>query len=138
MKIVKSNTVLLEDVNLEGAVATKMRWLISKEDKAPNFAMRLFEVDEGGETPYHTHQWEHEAYVLEGSGYLRVGETEYPFSKDDVIYVEPELIHQFVNNGSKKLKFLCLVPIEYGQQKTEGKKKVSKNPFSASKQVNNC
>ncbi|MFH1179934.1 MAG: cupin, partial [Candidatus Bathyarchaeota archaeon] len=50
------------------AEKVKIRWLINEKNGALNFAMRRFEVEPGGYTPYHTHDWEHEVYVLEGEG----------------------------------------------------------------------
>ena len=38
---------------------------------APNFTMRHFEVAPGGRTPFHAHPWEHEVYVLSGTGKVR-------------------------------------------------------------------
>lgn len=142
MKIVKSSTVLLEDVKIQGAVGTKMRWLISTQDKTPNFVMRLFELEKRGNTPLHNHNWEHEVYVLEGNGALKVDEIEYPLSADDVVYVEPNLKHQFINKGKEKLKFLCLIPTSGVPGYTAGTPKKDKpkikNPFANRKSVNNC
>jgi quercetin dioxygenase-like cupin family protein len=58
MKVIDSKEIGLRPVNVEGAEGVKMRWLISQKE-APNFAMRLFELDKGGHTPLHTHPTEH-------------------------------------------------------------------------------
>lgn len=138
MKVVHYTDVLLEEVNVEGSKGCEIRWLISQKDTAPNFAMRMFEVAPGGFTPYHTHNWEHEVYVLEGEGVFVTEEKEYPFKKDDVIYADPGMKHQFRNAGNSVLKFLCLVPHEIPQAvKKEENVSVSINPF-ASEEVNNC
>ena len=99
-----------EPVDMEGAKGVKMRWVISKKDGAPNFAMRVFEVEAGGFTPYHTHQWEHEVFVKDGQGTLVSEGREFPFKTGDVIFIPPDEIHQFKNTSPKKLEFLCLVP----------------------------
>lgn len=52
----------------EGARGLIVRWLISKEIGAKNFAMRLFEMEPNGFSPLHFHPWEHEVYILEGEG----------------------------------------------------------------------
>jgi quercetin dioxygenase-like cupin family protein len=52
----------------EGAEKLRVRWLITKEIGAENFAMRLFEMDPGGFSPLHRHPWEHEVFILEGKG----------------------------------------------------------------------
>jgi quercetin dioxygenase-like cupin family protein len=58
----------------EGALKVKVRWLITKEIGAENFAMRLFEIEPGGYTPLHSHPWEHEVFILEGEGVV-IGEN---------------------------------------------------------------
>ena len=131
MKITHFNDVLLEDVNVEGADKTKIRWLISKKDNAPNFAMRMFEVEAGGHTPFHSHDWEHEVFVLHGTGALVTEEGEKPFQQWDVIFVEPFLKHQFKNTGDTLLRFLCVVPHPNQPNKVSG------NPLG-DKPANNC
>jgi quercetin dioxygenase-like cupin family protein len=44
---------------------------------APNFVMRLFEIDPDGYSPFHTHAWEHEVFVLEGEGTVLTEKTAY-------------------------------------------------------------
>lgn len=134
MKVTNYKNVELEDVNVEGAKNTKIRWLISQKDTAPNFAMRMFEVEVGGNTPYHTHKWEHEVFILKGEGALRTENGEKPFKAWDVVYVDPMKIHQFINKGDEKMYFLCVVP---HQQEAVPKKKKSVNPF-ATGVANNC
>ena len=50
----------------ENASKLRVRWLITKETGAENFAMRLFEMEAGGYSPFHSHPWEHEVFILEG------------------------------------------------------------------------
>jgi len=66
MKIADYKEIKAEPVDFEDAKDVKVRWLISDKDKAPNFAMRLFEVGPGRHSPLHTHNWEHEVFILEG------------------------------------------------------------------------
>jgi len=97
----------------EGAVKLKVRWLIAKDIGAPNFAMRLFEMEPGGNSPLHTHPWEHEVFVLKGKGVV-VGERgEEKIAPSNVVYVAPNELHQFKNTGKTTLMFLCLVPIRH-------------------------
>ncbi len=111
MKIVDYREVMAETVNLEGVKDVKIRWLISDKDNAPNFAMRLFEVGPGGHSPLHTHDWEHEIFVLEGEGVTFDGEKETQIKSGTVIYTAPGEKHQFKNIGDSILKFICLIPI---------------------------
>lgn len=112
MKVVDYKEVKAEPVNFEDVKDVKVRWLISGKDKAPNFAMRLFEVGPGGYSPLHTHNWEHEVFILEGEGVTNDGEKEFKIKSGTVVYVAPEEKHQFKNTGSETLKFLCLIPIK--------------------------
>lgn len=112
MKIKNVFNVKLKDVEMEGAEGCKIRWLIHQKDGANNFAMRLFEIAPGGHSPLHTHNFEHEVYILEGEGILFYEGQEYKFKKDYFIFVEPNKEHQFKNTGKNTLKFLCLIPIK--------------------------
>ena len=112
MKILNFKDTKEEKVAEPGAKGVTIRWLISEKDGAPHFAMRLFEVEPGGNTPYHKHQWEHEVFILNGQGNL-ITETEtFPFKQGDAVFVPGEENHQFKNISKDNLVFLCLVPIE--------------------------
>lgn len=96
-------------VNVEGARGVTIRWIIAEKDGAPNFAMRLFELEPGGHTPHHKHDWEHEVFIKEGEGTLISEGKEYGFKTGDAILVPPEELHQFKNTSGKKLEFLCMI-----------------------------
>lgn len=130
MKHIKFSDVPLEEVNVEGANNANIRWLISDKDGAQRFSMRMFEVAPGGNTPYHVHNFEHEVFVLDGQGMLVSEDGESPMSPWDVIFVDPNIMHQFKNTGDKPLIFLCSIP-------NEVKKVPKRNPFGGGK-VNNC
>jgi quercetin dioxygenase-like cupin family protein len=93
----------------EGAKGTSIKWLINEKDGAPNFLMRHFTLEPGGFTPYHSHDWEHEVYILEGQGKVRYEEDEVQIQRGDAILIPPKKKHQF-RAGSNPLKFICLVP----------------------------
>jgi quercetin dioxygenase-like cupin family protein len=112
MLVRKADDLKMKDVDMEGAVGVKMRVLISDEDGAPTFAMREFEIEPGGNTPYHTHNFEHEIYVLSGEGMVAGKEGGKPMTPGVVILVQPNEEHNFKNTGKDVLRFLCLVPNE--------------------------
>ena len=99
----------VDDPDVKGVT---IRWLISEKDGAPNFAMRLFEIEPGGNTPFHQHKSEHEVFILEGKGNLVTEEGPSPLNKGDAVFVPRGEKHQFKNLFTEKLVFLCLVPIE--------------------------
>ncbi len=110
MKVQNHETVPSQAVEMPGAQGCRVRWLVGKQDNAPTFAMRQFEVATGGHTPKHSHPYEHEVFVLEGQGMVLEGDQQHPLQAGDVVYVAPDEIHQFRNTGPGPLKFLCLVP----------------------------
>jgi quercetin dioxygenase-like cupin family protein len=110
MKVFHYNEVEAEEAKEEGASKLKVRWLITKDIGAPNFAMRLFEMEPGGHSPLHNHPWEHEVFILEGEGVVLGAGEERKFRAGDVVFVLPNEKHQFRNDGNKTVKFLCLVP----------------------------
>ena len=112
MKITDYKEIKAEPVAFEETKGVKVRWLISDKDKAPNFAMRMFEVAPEGYSPLHTHSWEHEVFILEGEGVATDGGKETKLRSGTVVYVAPEEKHQFKNTGLDTLKFLCLIPIK--------------------------
>ena len=95
---------------MEGAAGCRVRWLIGEGDKAPTFAMREFEVEPGGHTPKHFHDYEHEVYVVAGHGTIVDGDHERPLAAGDVVFVAPNDVHQFRNTGTEPMRFLCLIP----------------------------
>lgn len=110
MQINHYESVVQKPVEMEGADGCKVRWLVGKNDGAPNFAMRQFEIKPGGHSPRHFHPYEHEVFVLEGNGVIREGEQEHQIKAGDVIYVSPDEVHQFQNKSDIPFKFLCLIP----------------------------
>jgi len=117
MKVHQDNEIEAKAVEMDGARGCTVRWLIGAPDGAPNFAMRQFEVAAGGHTPRHRHPYEHEVFVLEGTGIVVEGEVEHPLRAGDFVYVAPDEVHQFRNSGTGVLRFLCLVPHSAAAQK---------------------
>jgi len=87
------------------------REVITANDGAPHFCMRVFDVEPGSSTPSHEHPWEHEMYILSGRG-LAVGEEgETEIAKDSVIFIPANEHHCIRNNGNKTLRLICVIPI---------------------------
>jgi quercetin dioxygenase-like cupin family protein len=93
---------------------TRIRWLITEEAGAPNFAMRVIEIDPGVVFKPHEHPFEHEIYVLEGTGMLTnpdgdVGEM----VPHKFVLVPPDEVHGYRNTGDEVLKFICVIPLQH-------------------------
>lgn len=97
-------------VTMEGSLGARMRMLAGPQDGASNFHMRHFEVEPGGFTPHHQHDYEHEILILKGNGVAKSEQGEREFRAGDVIWVPPNEMHQFRNNGPTPLEFICLIP----------------------------
>jgi len=113
MKIFHYTDIEAKDAGA-GTSKLNVRWLISKEIGAKNFAMRLFEMDAGGYSPLHSHSWEHEVFILEGEGLVVGGQEEKKFKAGDAIFIPSNEKHQLKNNSEKPVKFLCLIPYTEG------------------------
>jgi quercetin dioxygenase-like cupin family protein len=109
-KCVPASEVKLERMEEKGAEGIQVRWLIKKEDGAPNFAMRLFELKPNGYSPLHSHNWEHEVYILEGECKVTCEQQTKKATAGYVVFIPPNAKHQFANAGKSALKFICLVP----------------------------
>ena len=110
MKVNHYEVVDEKPVAMEGATGCTVRQLLNRADGAPNFAMRQFTVAPGGHTPKHFHPYEHEIFVLEGTGEIWEGDQPHRLQAGDVVLVQPDEVHQFRNTGQLPLKFLCLIP----------------------------
>lgn len=111
MKVIPSRDVPAQPVEDDAARNTTVRWLISRPEGAPNFAMRLFELGPGGSTPLHDHPWEHEVYVIEGEAEIVSEAGPLPVVSGDAVLVLPGERHQFRNTGESSARFLCMIPL---------------------------
>jgi len=107
----------LDTRSVEENPGVAIRDVITAEDGAPNFCMRLFELEPGAATVTHTHWWEHEVFVLSGRGVVvgEGGETE--MAEGTVIYTAPWELHGFTNNGNVPLRYILLNPLPHLEPK---------------------
>lgn len=86
------------------------REVITAEDGAQNFTMRIFDIEPGSSTPSHSHPHEHEVFIVSGKGMVVGGQGATPINKDSVVFVAPNESHVFVNVGNEPLRFICVIP----------------------------
>ncbi len=115
MRITNLDNVRRTKVAGDDVFATFKQTPIGSADGAPNFSIRVFTLEPGGHTPYHSHPWEHENYVISGEGVITTaGGKERPIYSGDFALILPEEEHQFRNTSTtENLKFICLVPKEH-------------------------
>ena len=115
MKITDLNKTPKKKMEMEGAKDAWKQIPVSKDDGTPLFSLRVFTIEPGGHTPYHTHPFEHVNYIIEGSGFVVTeGGKERPVQKGDFLLILPEEKHQYKNaSPDGPLVLICGVPKEY-------------------------
>ena len=62
--------------------------------------------------PFHAHHANEEmAFIISGTGEVRLGEQRYPLRAGDVVAMPaggPSAAHQIINTGSEELRYLCM------------------------------
>lgn len=116
MLIRNINETPLKPVEMAGVEGASMAVMVGREHGAPHFALRQFMVEPGGHTPRHSHDYEHEVFIVAGAGTVLLEGAERPVRAGDVIYVPANEEHQFkasraVGSEPGGLRFLCLVPV---------------------------
>ena len=87
-----------------------IRRVISDVDGAEATVMDVFEIASGGQTPFHSHSWEHQIFVISGRGWCDDELGHHEFRDGDVIYVKPGERHTFGNSGPEAVKLVCVIP----------------------------
>ena len=88
------------------------REVVCADKGAPNYCMRVFDLEPGSSTPSHAHPWEHEIYILSGEGVAMSVQGEIPLKKDSCVFVPPNEHHYFKNNSQKNLRMICVIPAD--------------------------
>ena len=110
MFVTRADQVPAEKLELGGAAGSSIKWLIGPEQGANNFSMRLVIVAPGGKTPDHAHDWEHQWYVLSGSGEaVDADGGRQAVGPGSVVYVPEDEKHNLQNTGSEPLELICMI-----------------------------
>ena len=91
-----------------GRDGVTMREMITASDGAPTFAMRVFDVAAGAATPYHHHEWEHEVFIVRGTGHVKGEQGDRTFRAGDTVFIARNEPHCFV--AETALQFVCVIP----------------------------
>ncbi len=88
---------------------------VGKAEKSPNFSFRVFTLEPGGHSPFHSHASEHVNYIISGKGALKDEKGElHSLSAGDFCLVDPYEKHQYRNlSETEALVFICAVMKQY-------------------------
>lgn len=104
----ESPEVLLEE---EGIIDVYRKVLIGPEDGSSRIIMRYFKVLPGGNTPFHSHPFEHVVKIEKGRGLIvNAAGEETPVSPGQSVFIAGNEKHQFKNPYEKSFEFLCIIP----------------------------
>ena len=94
-----------KDVPVVKTKYSDKRVVIGPKQGAPNFVMRVIDMPPGA-SYYHSHDWEHEVFVLSGEAALVSEDGEKQVKPDDVIYIAPYEKHGLANKGQDIFRFI--------------------------------
>jgi mannose-6-phosphate isomerase-like protein (cupin superfamily) len=78
-------------------------------EPGPSKELRYFELQPGAVSRLEKHEHEHFVIVKRGIGYAVIDDTLTEIGPNDVVYVGPLELHQFVNRGGEPFGFYCFV-----------------------------
>jgi quercetin dioxygenase-like cupin family protein len=94
----------------EGTQGVRVSDLFGTGEGACRVGLHLYEIQPGGQTAYHAHVWEHQVYLLEGTGTVRGPEGDQPVGPGDAVLVPAGEPHQFLA-GPEPMRFLSARPL---------------------------
>jgi quercetin dioxygenase-like cupin family protein len=105
----KAEEVDMTPEEMTGTGRLTVRWLLGEPEGAPNFEMRYFALSGEIATEWHSHDWEHQVFVVKGKGKFRSREKEVKLEPGSALFVAPGEEHHFICDG-KEFDFICVVP----------------------------
>ncbi len=112
MKILHFSDAPIKEITDDTAVNAKQRIIVNKAEKDAKFILRVFEIAEGGSTPWYFYDWDHEIFIHSGKGEILHNDKWIPVTEGYIIYVEKDEDHQIRNRGDKPLVFISRIPVE--------------------------
>ena len=68
--------------------------------------VRYFTSAPGVKTPFHSHDWPHHVFIMDGEAMAKIAGETYSLPAGSWAYVPPNAEHFFENVGDRDLKFL--------------------------------
>ena len=75
--------------------------LINLDDNPPTTTLSYSRIQPGETSSHHIHAWEHEVYIIKGSGTLVCDGVNYPIKAGDAIFVPGTVDHYTLNDGGE-------------------------------------
>lgn len=118
-RVIRASENGWEGVEIEGyrpgaAVGVERHTIVGgrKSDASedgPSKELRYFELQPGAVSRLEKHEHEHFVIVKRGLGYAVIEDTVTEIGPNDVVYVAPLELHQFVNRADEPFGFYCFV-----------------------------
>ncbi len=106
--------------------------LVNLDDNPPTCTMTYSEIPPDGTSSHHIHEWEHEVYIIEGSGTLICDGKEYPVKEGDAMFIPPNVDHYTLNNGGdgniRRIEINPLIAAQSGGAQNDGGKGTGQQP----------
>ena len=100
-----------DDIMCISKSGNKIYWMLTSEIGAENFELRYVEIPPGGKSSYGHHAHEHEVFVIEGEGSIRLKDGQEKLRPGLAVFVSGGEEHQWINTSKNRpLGFVCVVP----------------------------
>ena len=102
--------ILPKTYEADDVTGVEAKVIIGPQDGNPNYYVRYFRVEPGGQTSLDQHEHDHGVFILHGRTEVLLGEETFQLEPQDIVYVPGMEVHQFRAVGPEPLGFLCIVP----------------------------
>ena len=79
--------------------------LVALDDNPTTCTLSYSRIEPGKTSSHHIHTWEHEVYIIKGSGTLHCDGKEYPVKAGDAMFIPGNVDHYTLNDGSRCAAF---------------------------------
>lgn len=84
--------------------------LITDRDGAPNFQLREVKIEPGMHSPDHSHDYEHQMFILEGDAVCKGVNQETSVKVGDALLIPPGE-HHCIHAGKNGVRLICCIPV---------------------------
>ena len=110
--------------------SARLVWL---DDNPPTCTMTYSEINPDKTSSHHIHPWEHEVYIIKGSGTLVCDGKNYPVKEGDAILIPGEVDHYTLNDGGqgviRRIEINPLVAAQTGGARPGGEVGIGQPPM---------